>query len=439
MKIMKFGGTSVGRPERMHQVKDLITRGDEPTIVVLSALSGTTNALVGIGEALAAGDKSLAKERIDTLHAHYLAFYPELLQTPGARVQAEEIIREHFEFLNILLKISFNEAINRDILAQGEMLSTKLFFTLLGELEIPAVFLPALDFMSIDENSEPELQKISEKLKAILAEHPQERLFITQGYICKNHRNEVDNLKRGGSDYTASLVAAAIHASVCEIWTDIDGMHNNDPRIVDRTRPIAELSFDEAAELAYFGAKILHPASIWPAQLHNIPVKLLNTMQPDAGGTLIKASVETTGVKAIAAKDGITAIKIKSSRMLLAYGFLRRIFEIFEKYKTPIDMITTSEVAVSVTIDDLSHLDQILDELNALGSVEVDRNQTIICIVGNMVSETKGAIKSVMDSLVDIPVRMVSYGGSRHNVSILVDAQYKVQALKSLNEGVFSW
>ncbi|GMQ28756.1 aspartate kinase [Algoriphagus confluentis] len=436
---MKFGGTSVGRPERMHQVKDLITRGDEPTIVVLSALSGTTNALVGIGEALAAGDKSLAKERIDTLHAHYLAFYPELLQTPGARVQAEEIIREHFEFLNILLKISFNEAINRDILAQGEMLSTKLFFTLLGELEIPAVFLPALDFMSIDENSEPELQKISEKLKAILAEHPQERLFITQGYICKNHRNEVDNLKRGGSDYTASLVAAAIHASVCEIWTDIDGMHNNDPRIVDRTRPIAELSFDEAAELAYFGAKILHPASIWPAQLHNIPVKLLNTMQPDAGGTLIKASVETTGVKAIAAKDGITAIKIKSSRMLLAYGFLRRIFEIFEKYKTPIDMITTSEVAVSVTIDDLSHLDQILDELNALGSVEVDRNQTIICIVGNMVSETKGAIKSVMDSLVDIPVRMVSYGGSRHNVSILVDAQYKVQALKSLNEGVFSW
>ncbi|GMQ35646.1 aspartate kinase [Algoriphagus taiwanensis] len=436
---MKFGGTSVGRPERMHQVKDLITRGDEPTIVVLSALSGTTNALVGIGEALAAGDKTLAKDRIDTLHAHYLAFYPELLKTPGARAQAEEIIREHFEFLNILLKISFNEAINRDILAQGEMLSTKLFYTLLGELEIPAVFLPALDFMSIDENSEPELPKISEKLKAILAEHPQERLFITQGYICKNHRNEVDNLKRGGSDYTASLVAAAIHASVCEIWTDIDGMHNNDPRIVDRTRPIAELSFDEAAELAYFGAKILHPASIWPAQLHNIPVKLLNTMQPDAGGTLIKASVETTGVKAIAAKDGITAIKVKSSRMLLAYGFLRRIFEIFEKYKTPIDMITTSEVAVSVTIDDLSHLEQILEELQALGSVEVDRNQTIICIVGNMVSETKGAIKSVMDSLVDIPVRMVSYGGSRHNVSILVDAQYKVQALKNLNEGVFSW
>ena len=436
---MKFGGTSVGRPERMYQVKDLITRSTEPTIVVLSALSGTTNALVGIGEALAAADKSLAKERIDALHAHYLNFYPELLKTPAARTKAEDILKEHFEFLNILLKISFNEAIQRDILAQGELLSTKLFFTLLEELEIPAVLLPALDFMSIDENSEPELSKISERLKAILAQYPDQQLFITQGYICKNHRNEVDNLKRGGSDYTASLVSAAIQASVCEIWTDIDGMHNNDPRVVDRTRPIAELSFDEAAELAYFGAKILHPASIWPAQLHNVPVRLLNTMDPSAAGTLIKAEVAETGVKAIAAKDGITAINIKSSRMLLAYGFLRRIFEVFESFKTPIDMITTSEVAVSVTIDDLSHLDQIVEELSRFGTVEVDSNQAIVCVVGNQVAETKGAIQSVMDSLVDIPVRMVSFGGSKHNVSILIDAKYKVQALKNLNEGVFTW
>jgi aspartate kinase len=436
---MKFGGTSVGRPERMHQVKDLITRGEEPTLVVLSALSGTTNALVGIGEALAAADKVLAKDRIDTLHAHYLNFYPELLASSSARTKAEEILKEHFEFLNILLKISFNEAIQRDILAQGELLSTKLFHTLLEELGIPAVFLSALDFMSIDENSEPELGKISERLKTLLAQYHDQRLFITQGYICKNHRNEVDNLKRGGSDYTASLVAAAIQASVCEIWTDIDGMHNNDPRVVDRTRPIAELSFDEAAELAYFGAKILHPASIWPAQLHNVPVRLLNTMDPAAPGTLIKAEVAEMGVKAIAAKDGITAIKIKSSRMLLAYGFLRRIFEVFESFKTPIDMITTSEVAVSVTIDDLSHLAQIVEELRRFGTVEVDSNQAIVCVVGNQVAETKGAIQSVMDSLVDIPVRMVSFGGSKHNVSILIDAQYKVQALKSLNEGVFTW
>jgi aspartate kinase len=423
----------------MHQVKDLITRSTEPTLVVLSALSGTTNALVGIGEALAAADKVLAKERIDTLHAHYLNFYPELLASPSARAKAEEILKEHFEFLNILLKISFNEAIQRDILAQGELLSTKLFHTLLEELGIPAVLLSALDFMSIDENSEPELGKISERLKTTLAQYPDQHLFITQGYICKNHRNEVDNLKRGGSDYTASLIAAAIQATVCEIWTDIDGMHNNDPRVVDRTRPIAEMSFDEAAELAYFGAKILHPASIWPAQLHNVPVRLLNTMDPTAAGTLIKAEVEETGVKAIAAKDGITAIKIKSSRMLLAYGFLRRIFEVFESFKTPIDMITTSEVAVSVTIDDLSHLEQIVEELRRFGTVEVDSNQAIVCVVGNQVAETKGAIQSVMDSLVDIPVRMVSFGGSKHNVSILIDAQYKAQALKSLNEGVFTW
>ena len=429
----------MGRPERMHQVKDLITSGDEPKIVVLSALSGTTNALVGIGEALAAADRSLAKTRIDELHQHYLAFYLELLKTSEAREKAEAIIQEHFEFLNILLKISFNEAINRDILAQGELLSTKLFQTLLEELTIPSVFLLALDFMSIDENSEPELGKISEKLSSILAKYPEEKTFVTQGYICKNHRNEVDNLKRGGSDYTASLIAAAIQATACEIWTDIDGMHNNDPRVVDRTRPIAEMSFDEAAELAYFGAKILHPASIWPAQQYNVPVKLLNTMEPEAHGTLIKEKVETTGVKAIAAKDGITAIKIKSTRMLLAYGFLRKVFEIFEKYKTPIDMITTSEVAVSVTIDDLSHLSQILEELNQFGTVEVDQNQTIICIVGNMVSETKGVLKSVMDSLLPYPIRMVSYGGSRHNVSVLLDSTYKKAALQSLNEGVFSW
>ncbi|WP_339866699.1 aspartate kinase [uncultured Algoriphagus sp.] len=439
MKIMKFGGTSVGRPERMHQVKDLITRGDESKIVVLSALSGTTNSLVSIGEALASADKVLAKSRIDELHAHYNDFYPKLVKTEAAREKAQEIIKEHFEFLNILLRISFNEAINRDILAQGELLSTKLFHTLLEELEIPAVFLSALDFMSIDENAEPELQKISDRLKAILAQHPDDTIFITQGFICKNHLNEVDNLKRGGSDYTASLVAAAIQATACEIWTDIDGMHNNDPRIVDKTRPIAEMSFDEAAELAYFGAKILHPASIWPAQQFNVPVKLLNTMQPEAHGTLIKAEVDSVGVKAIAAKDGITAIKIKSSRMLLAYGFLRKVFEIFEKYKTPIDMITTSEVAVSVTIDDLSHLDHILEELGTFCSVEVDRDQTIICIVGNMVSESKGAIQSVIDSLIEYPVRMVSFGGSRHNVSVLVDSKFKKEALQSLNQDLFTW
>lgn len=439
MKIMKFGGTSVGKPERMHQVKDLITRDSQKKIVVLSALSGTTNALVGIGDALAEANKELAKERIDALHKHYLTFYKELLKTDGARTKAEKIIKEHFEFLNIILKISFNEAINRDILAQGELLSTKLFYTLLQELDVPAVFLPALDFMSIDENNEPELHKISEKIKVILSNYPDDRIFITQGYICKNHRNEVDNLKRGGSDYSASLIGAAISAEVVEIWTDIDGMHNNDPRVVDKTRPIAQLSFDEAAELAYFGAKILHPASIWPAQQYNIPVKLLNTMEPDAVGTTITAKEQGAGVKALAAKDGITAIKIKSSRMLLAYGFLRKVFEVFEKYKTSIDMITTSEVAVSLTIDDLSHIKEIVKELEVYGTVEVDNNQTIISIVGNMIAESKGSVAQIMNCLQDYPLRMVSYGGSRHNVSLLLDAKYKNDALRSLNNGLFEW
>jgi len=439
MKIMKFGGTSVGKPERMHQVKELITSDNDKKIVVLSALSGTTNALVGIGDALSAANKDLAKERIDILHKHYLTFYKELLKTDSAQKKAENIIKEHFEFLNILLKISFNEAINRDILAQGELLSTKLFYTLLQELDVKAVFLPALDFMSIDENQEPEIKKISDKLKSIISNYPQDRIFVTQGYICKNHRNEVDNLKRGGSDYSASLIGAAINSEVIEIWTDIDGMHNNDPRVVDKTRPIAQLSFDEAAELAYFGAKILHPASIWPAQQYNIPVKLLNTMEPNAPGTTITAKEQGSGVKALAAKDGITAIKIKSSRMLLAYGFLRKVFEVFEKYKTSIDMITTSEVAVSVTIDDLSHLAEIIKELEIYGTVEVDKNQTIVSIVGNMIAESKGTIAEIMNCLKDYPIRMVCYGGSRHNVSLLLEAKYKNDALRSLNDGLFKW
>jgi aspartate kinase len=440
MKIMKFGGTSVGRPERMHQVKDLITKGDEPTIVVLSALSGTTNALVSIGEALSVGDKAGAKAKIDQLQDHYEAFCEELFASPNGKKVGLNIVQEHFEFLNIILKISFNEAINKDILAQGELLSTKLFYQLLQELGIKSVFLPALEFMSIDENNEPELPKIQERLGRILAEYTGENLFITQGYICKNHRNEVDNLKRGGSDYTASLVGAAISASVVEIWTDIDGMHNNDPRIVDETRPIARLSFEEAAELAYFGAKILHPASIWPAQQYNVPVKLLNTMEPEALGTTITADMsEVSGVKALAGKDGITAIKIKSSRMLLAYGFLRKVFEVFEKYKTSIDMITTSEVAISLTIDDISHLDEIKDELAAFGHVEIDHNLSIICIVGNLIMEQNGVLQDIMESLAEIPLRMVSYGGSKHNVSVLVDASYKNAALRSLNKGLFKF
>ncbi len=437
MKVMKFGGTSVGKPHRMHEVARLITKDEESKIVVLSALSGTTNALVEISTALAAGDRLEAKQQIDALEKHYHNFIAELLKDESALQKARMVIAEHFEFLTIILKISFSEALNKDILAQGELLSTKLFSIYLEEQKIDHVLLPALDFMTIDAYDEPQVGAIKVKLAQLLQRNKDKTIFITQGYISRNARGEVDNLKRGGSDYSASLIAAAINASVCEIWTDIDGMHNNDPRVVNKTVAIEQLSFEEAAELAYFGAKILHPASIWPAQFYNVPVRLLNTMQPDAKGTLIAEKANSVGVKAVAAKDGITAIKIKSSRMLLAYGFLRKVFEVFEKYRTSIDMITTSEVAVSVTIDNDLNLAAITRELEAFGSVEVDTNQTIVSIVGNEITETKEVMRKLFEALAEVPVRMVSYGGSRHNISLLIPRSYKEQTLQLLNAGLF--
>ncbi|RTL54843.1 MAG: aspartate kinase [Sphingobacteriales bacterium] len=437
MKVMKFGGTSVGKPERMHQVAQLITKGDEPVITVLSALSGTTNALVEISSHLADGNKEEARACIQKLETHYQSFILSLLKQPEFLAKAKAIVAEHFEFLNIITRISFSDALNKDILAQGELMSTRLFSVYLEEQDIDHVLLPALEFMRIDANEEPNLPVIKTKIEALLKQHSDKKLFITQGYICKNARGEVDNLKRGGSDYTASLVAAAVNASVCEIWTDIDGMHNNDPRVVNKTIAIEQLSFDEAAELAYFGAKILHPTCIWPAQQQNVPVKLLNTMEPTAKGTTIMHEAGSVGVKAIAAKDGIFAIKIRSSRMLLAYGFLRKVFEVFEKYKTSIDMITTSEVAVSVTIDQPVFLNEIIRELEPFGVVETDKEQTIISIVGNQIAETKEVLKKLFDAIHDIPVRMVSYGGSPHNISLLVPSAYKKETLQLLNKGLF--
>jgi aspartate kinase len=437
MKVMKFGGTSVGKPERMFQVADLVTKDDDQTIVVLSALSGTTNALVSIGDNIAKGERAQAKQEIEKLEAHYQDFIAKLVKKPEQLEKAKAIIAEHFEFLNIILKISFSEALSKDILAQGELLSTKLFCVYLEERGVDYQLLPALEFMSIDSYDEPQIGSIKIKLSQLLKQYKSKKLFVTQGYICRNARGEVDNLKRGGSDYTASLIAAAIPATVCEIWTDIDGMHNNDPRIVKKTLPIEQLSFEEAAELAYFGAKILHPASIWPAQTYKVPVKLLNTMQPEAKGTTISEKAGSVGVKAVAAKDNITAIRIKSSRMLLAYGFLRKIFEVFEKYRTPIDMITTSEVAVSLTIDHTTQLKEILKELEPFGTIEVDKDQVIISVVGNEISQTKDIIKRLFGSIVNIPVRMVSYGGSPHNISLLVSAKNKTKILQQLNKGMF--
>jgi len=438
MQVLKFGGTSVGKPERMKKIANLLLETPGKKVVVLSALSGTTNTLVKIGDFLMTKNPVGAAEEIGALEKHYTAFINELFETDAYKSIGQEVVSRFFSLFRMLASGNFDDRSYRELLAQGELISTELFYNHLQERKIPSHLLPALNFMSIDENNEPELEKISERLKPMLELVTHADLIVTQGYICRNHKNEIDNLKRGGSDYTASLVGAAIRASEIQIWTDIDGMHNNDPRIVKKTFPIAELTFDEASELAYFGAKILHPSTIVPAQKYSVPVRLKNTMDEKAPGTIISDKISTRGqFKAIAAKDGITAIKIKSSRMLLAYGFLRKVFEVFEKYKTPIDMITTSEVVVSVTIDDNRFLNEIEAELKTLGTIEVDKNQSIVCIVGNALTEKEGVLNLVFESLKTISVRMVSFGGSPNNISVLVDTSLKDKALTLLNKGLF--
>ncbi|PTX21240.1 aspartate kinase [Pontibacter mucosus] len=437
MKILKFGGTSVGSAERMKAVASLILNG-EPKIVVLSAMSGTTNALVQIAETLYQNKHDEAKALIQALHDKYKQVVEELYTSDEKKKQANELLKQHFEYLNAFTLDLFTIHEERAVLAQGELLSTALFQFYLEEQGEKSVLLPALNFMKVDENEEPDSAYIAQQLQKELEKHPGVELFITQGYICRNAFGEIDNLKRGGSDYSASLIGAAVDAQEIQIWTDIDGMHNNDPRIVKNTHPIAELSFDEAAELAYFGAKILHPSSVKPAKQKNIPVKLLNTMQPEAKGTTISTKTESGKIKAVAAKDGIIAIKIKSGRMLLAYGFLRSVFEVFERYKTPIDMITTSEVAVSLTIDNAKHLNEILAELKEFGQVEVDQDQTIVCVVGDFIAERSGSGLAVFQSLQNIPLRMISYGGSKNNISVLVNTSDKIEALTKLNDGIFN-
>jgi aspartate kinase len=436
MKILKFGGTSVGSAERMHSLAELIN-DNHPKIVVLSAMSGTTNNLVEIANALYAKENDKAKSLIDALDTNYQNVIKQLYSNEPALQKGKELLESHFAYLRAFTMDIFTINEERAILAQGELLSTALFHYYLEEKKTESILLPALNFMRIDENEEPDMKYIETNIKLELSKYPKSNLYITQGYICRNAFGEIDNLKRGGSDYTATIVGAAILSEEIQIWTDIDGMHNNDPRVVEKTYPIAELSFDEAAELAYFGAKILHPTCILPAQTKNIPVRLLNTMQPDAKGTVISSKTTGDSIKAVAAKDGITAINIKSGRMLLAYGFLRAVFEIFERYKTPIDMITTSEVAVSLTIDNTKNLDAIKKELEGFCTVEVDTDLTIVCIVGSFAAEKQGYAFRIFDALKNIPIRMISYGGSENNVSILVDSKLKKDTLIALNKGLF--
>ena len=436
MKVMKFGGTSVGSAERIKNVAKLVT-GKGCNVVVLSAMSGTTNTLVEISDYLYKGNAAGALETINALEVKYNSTIDSLFDVEEFRQKAIVEVRGCFNYMRQFVKPDFTEVDEKEILSQGELMSTAMMNIYLHMNGYNSEVLPALEYVRTDAKDEPDMPYIKQRLAALMAKYPDVDLYITEGYICRNHRGEVDNLHRGGSDYTASLIGAAVEAEEIQIWTDIDGMHNNDPRFVDGTRPVEHLHFEEAAELAYFGAKILHPTCVLPAKLHNIPVRLLNTLQPEARGTLIDNNPSKGEIKAVAAKDNITAIKIKSARMLLAYDFYLNVFKVFDKYKTPVDMIVTSEVGVSVTIDNDKNLDAIVDELMKFSTVTVDKDMVIVCVVGDLEWRNCGFETLALEAFIDIPVRMISYGGSNYNISFLVHKEDKLRALKSLSEHLF--
>ena len=437
MKVLKFGGTSVGSAQRMKDVAKLITDGEQK-IVVLSAMSGTTNTLVEISDYLYKKNPEGANEVINKLEAKYKQHIDELFSTEEYKQKTLEFVKSVFDYIRSFTKDIFTLFEEKVILAQGEIISTNMVTNYLCEQGVKAVLIPALEFMRTDKNSEPDLNYIREKLALQLEANPGQEIYITQGFICRNAYGEIDNLQRGGSDYTASLIGAAVNASEIQIWTDIDGMHDNDPRVVDKTSPVRQLHFEEAAELAYFGAKILHPTCVQPAKYANIPVRLLNTIEPSAPGTLISNETEKGKIKAVAAKDNITAIKIKSSRMLLAHGFLRKVFEIFESYQTPIDMVCTSEVGVSMSIDNTKHLNEIVNDLKKYGTVTVDHDMCIVCVVGDLEWENIGFEAKAIQAMRNIPVRMISFGGSNYNISFLIRESDKKTALQSLSEVLFN-
>ncbi len=437
MKVMKFGGTSVGTPARMKEVTKLVTKSGEPVFVVLSAMAGTTNSLVEISNYLYKKNPEGANEVINNLERKYIKHIDELYSTDEMKSKTKDFLVTEMNYLRSFTKELFTSFEEKSIVAQGELMSTNMVVNYMQEQGINAVLLNALDFMRTDKNSEPDPTYIREKLTAVMEKNEGKQVYVTQGFICRNAYGEVDNLQRGGSDYTASLIGAALNAEEIQIWTDIDGMHNNDPRVVEKTQPVRQLHFEEAAELAYFGAKILHPTCVQPAKYAGIPVRLLNTMEPDAEGTTISNATEYGKIKAVAAKDNIIAIKIKSSRMLLATGFLRKVFEIFESYQTPIDMVCTSEVGVSMSIDNSAHLGEIVDELKKYGTVTVDTGMCIICVVGDLDWSNIGFETLVMDAMKNIPVRMISYGGSNYNISFLIREEDKKRALQSLSNTLF--
>lgn len=455
MIVKKFGGTSVGTPQRIKDVAALICgqnlhtdtassgecndeNEDERNFVVLSAMSGTTNALLEIAGAIKKADTQHAVLLIDQLEEKYAQVCDELYDTTTTREEAWDIIGSFFDDIRNLITREYTLQIEKEIVTYGELISTNLMHRYLRSQGVKSVLVPALEIMRTNEQNEPDMPYIKRAVNMVVADTPEADIYITQGFICRDREGRIHNLERGGSDYTASILGVALKAKEVEIWTDIDGMHNNDPRFVKNTKPVRNLHFEEAAELAYFGAKILHPTCILPAKTHNVPVRLLNTMQPSAEGTLINNHLCPAAIKAVAAKDNITAIKIKSTRMLLAYGFLKRVFEVFEKYETSIDMITTSEVGVSVTIDNEKNLDKIVTELEEYGNVTLDRDMVIICVVGDLEWQNRGFEADALDALRDIPVRMISYGGSNYNISFLIRRQDKENALRLLSNHLFN-
>lgn len=436
MKVMKFGGTSVGTPQRMKDVANLINDGEQK-LVVLSAMSGTTNSLVRINDCLYGGNIDAANNIILELENTYMKHCEELFSTDEMKDTTKSLLKEKFDYIRTFTKARFTMSEAKIIIGQGELLSTNMVVNYMKEQNMSVCLLPALTFMRTDKNGEPDEMYIKQHLESILSSNSGYEIYVTQGFICLNAYGEMDNLLRGGSDYTASLIGAALGASEIQIWTDIDGMHNNDPRYVDGTKPVHNLSFDEAAELAYFGAKILHPTCVLPAKKHGIPVELLNTMNPSEPGTVISNLHEKRKIKAVAAKDGITVINILSSRMFLAYGFLAEVFRVFCKYKTSIDVVSTSEVGVSVSIDNRTNITDILEELRQLGTVTLDENMCIICVVGDLNWSNIGFISEVSVAFMDIPVRVVSYGGSNYNISYIVRAEDKITALNRISSRLF--
>ena len=435
MLVLKFGGTSVGSIENMINVKNIVNDGQKK-VVVLSAMSGTTNALVAISENIKNGNVETALSAIEMLHNTYNSTVKGLMKKPLLLKEVNGYVSSVFNDLKALVNKLHTNLLYNTIVAQGELLSTYIFSRFLMQEELNATLLPALNFMRIDKTNEPDNFYIKQNLNRIINDIPEADIYITQGFISLNSDGDIANLQRGGSDYTATIIGAVLKAKEVQIWTDIDGFHNNDPRFVHGTKAIANLSFDESAELAYFGAKILHPQTVMPVREFDIPVRLKNTMSPNAYGTLITNKIHGEGIKAIAAKDNITAIKIKSARMLLAHGFLKKVFEIFERYETSIDMITTSEIAVSLTIDDVTYLDEIVEELERFAMVEVDDYMSIVCLVGNAIIYHPDT-PNLFQVLQDVNVRMISYGGSNNNISLLINTSDKVETLNKLNRYVF--